>query len=90
MLATLAAQRLPLQILVELVLHIVGEGADVAIGGSRRDYKHVGDYQELGDVEQRDIQALLVIDRSGRCQSGFDGFRCRANDPNPSVEDGQS
>jgi hypothetical protein len=51
----------------------------VPVRGSGRDDKDVGDNQEFREVEQRDFQALFVIDRRSRSESGFDGFRCRGN-----------
>jgi hypothetical protein len=58
----------------------------VTVRSSRCDDKHVGDNDQLRNVEQHNIKALFVIDRGGRSESGFDGFRCRGNSSVPSLE----
>jgi hypothetical protein len=61
----------------------------MAIGRARRDDEDVGNDNELGNIEQSNIEALLVVNRGGRGQSGFDGFRCCADCSVPSLGKGQ-
>jgi hypothetical protein len=87
--APLAPERLAVHFRLQLPLDIVGEGSHVAVGRARCDDEHVGNDNELGNIEQSDIEALLIVNRGGRGQGGFDGFRCRANCSVPSLGKGQ-
>lgn len=89
-LPALATKGQSLHLGFEFSLHIIRKRANMPIRGSGCDNEDVGDNQQLRNVEQRDIEALLVINRGGRRQGGCDGFRCRANCSVPSLGKGQS
>ncbi len=56
----LSADRLDAASLAQLVLDLVGDGADLDVGVAGRDDEVVGDDEQLGDVDRDDVVRLLV------------------------------
>jgi hypothetical protein len=59
---------------LQLALDLVDEGAQVRARRTGGDDEQVGDYEEVGNVQDGGIFTLLLDDGGNRFPSGFDGL----------------